>query len=172
MTSPTLVPRARHVLLLAAFILCGCDPNLGVGSDLNIPRVIGDITRQTRLQAGVPAHVTCPDEVAVKKGETFTCDAHFAVGHVRFTVVETDDKGHVHYEFEPYKMLDIPRLTLRLERMLSKAVGRPVVVICPQPVVERPGVNFTCQSAKKDGSRRRIVITQTGAPAGPVITFL
>jgi Domain of unknown function (DUF4333) len=167
-----LTRRTRHVLLFAAFVLCGCDPNLGVGSVLNVPRVIGDITRQTRLQAGVPAQVTCPEEVPLKRGETFTCDAHFAVGHVHFTVVQTDDEGHVHYEFEPYKTVDIPSLTLRLERMLERTLHRPVVVICPQPVVERPGVNFTCQSAKKDGSRRRIVITQTGLPNGPVITFL
>jgi hypothetical protein len=169
---PGLRLRALLGLVFAALALGGCDPNLGVHGELNINRVIKAITDQTRLEAGVPAAITCPDHVMVKQGAQFNCAAHFSVGHVRFTVVQVDAQGHVRYVFQPYKILNTSGLTLHLEQQLSTALHRPVVVVCPQPVVDRAGVNFTCLSAKKDGTRRRIVVTQTGTVSGPTFAFL
>jgi hypothetical protein len=168
---PDLRLRALPALIFAVLVLGGCDPNLGTRGELNVNRVIKAITDQTRLQAGVPAAITCPDHVLLKQGAAFTCTARFSVGRVRFSVVQTDDQGHVHYVYQPYKILNTARLTLQLENQLSTTLHRPVAVICPQPVIERVSENFTCLSAKKDGTRRRIVVMQS-ATGPPLFEFL
>jgi hypothetical protein len=157
----------RRAVLLAALAIGGCDANLGVRGVLNLDKVTTRIARVTRRHAAVAAKIMCPDQVQLRKGAVFSCAARFPVGRVRIKVVQTDDKGHVRYEYPKYTMLDVPSVAVHIEHRLAHDEHMRVLVVCPQPVLERIGENFTCVSTAQDGVEHRIVVKQTGAKTGP-----
>ena len=90
----------RHRLLLpllavGALAVAGCgDKKLDTG------KLEGKIQDGIQKQAGVKIKsVDCPDDVKVKKGDTFTCKATTNSGQTaQVKVTQQDDKGNVNYQ--------------------------------------------------------------------------
>ena len=90
----------RHrllILLLAvgALGLAGCGDK-----KLDTDKLEGKIKSGIEKQAGVKIKsVDCPDNVKVKKGDTFNCKATTQTGQsANVKVTQQDDKGNVNYQ--------------------------------------------------------------------------
>ena len=90
----------RHRLLIpllaaGALGVAGCgDKKLDTG------KLEGKIKDGIQKQAGVKIKsVDCPDDVKVKKGDTFNCKATTQTGQsANVKVTQQDDKGNVNYQ--------------------------------------------------------------------------
>ena len=81
--------------LPAALVLTGCGDK-----KLDTDKLEGKIKDGIEKQTGVKVRkVDCPDDVKVKKGDTFTCKAITVTGQVaNVKVTQQDDKGNVRYQ--------------------------------------------------------------------------
>lgn len=89
------------VCLLVLSVGCGSSDEGGTttgGAALNTAKVESAIQKSILKQRGVQAQVSCPANVEQKKGIVFSCDAVVDSNTTEFTVTQTDDEGHVHYE--------------------------------------------------------------------------
>ena len=83
------------VLAAAGFAAAGCgDKKLDTG------KLEGKIQDGIQQQAGVKIrNVDCPDDVNVKKGDTFNCKATTRSGQTaNVKVTQQDDEGNVNYQ--------------------------------------------------------------------------
>ena len=67
-------------------------------SKLDTGRVERAVAASILAQRGLRTTVTCPSDVPLKAGYSFTCNAKLDVGSYPVTVVVTNSKGHVRYE--------------------------------------------------------------------------
>ncbi|HEX2233837.1 MAG TPA: DUF4333 domain-containing protein [Thermoleophilaceae bacterium] len=51
-------------------------------------------------QAGTKVTINCPDDVEIKKGDTFTCDAKARKDTAKVKVTQLDDEGNVRWQVE------------------------------------------------------------------------
>jgi hypothetical protein len=98
------VPFRRHrralvpgLLVGASLVLAACGSSESIAT-LNTAKIERAIARSSLAQRGQRAQVTCPSAVPQKKGVRFSCTAVVGSVSTRFTVVEQDESGHVHYE--------------------------------------------------------------------------
>jgi hypothetical protein len=92
------VRRTFLLVLVLAAALAGC----GGGDD---PVTIDHTVVETGIETGIArqqhviAIVSCPPDIAAKKGTRFKCTATLRSGRQEpISVVATDDTGNVHYE--------------------------------------------------------------------------
>jgi hypothetical protein len=51
-------------------------------------------------QAKTKVAINCPDDVEIKKGDTFTCDAKAKNDNAKVKVTQLDDEGNVRWEVQ------------------------------------------------------------------------
>ncbi|WP_353866716.1 DUF4333 domain-containing protein [Svornostia abyssi] len=60
-----------------------------------------EITKELDKQVGTGAKVSCPDDVEVKKGDTFNCTATDPEGNkATIVVTQKDDEGNITWELK------------------------------------------------------------------------
>lgn len=102
------MPHARFALVLlaavAAIALPGCEASFSIGGKtLNTDKAEAEIAKGIKQQTGVDATVVCPDDVKIKKDDTFNCTATPKGGgkSAIVGVTQTDDEGNIHWELNP-----------------------------------------------------------------------
>src|SRR3954454_14181041 len=83
------------LLAAGAFAMAGCGDK-----KLDTDKLEGKIQTGIQKQAGVKIKsIDCPDDVKVKKGDTFNCKATTNTGQTaNVKVTQQDDKGNVNYQ--------------------------------------------------------------------------
>jgi hypothetical protein len=81
---------AAAALALAA---CGSEQLDTAEAEETIGKRLGD-------QAGTRVTIDCPDDVELKKGDTFTCNARSRTDRAKVKVTQLDDDGNVRWEVE------------------------------------------------------------------------
>jgi hypothetical protein len=77
------------------------------------------IAELTKQQIGItPTGVSCPSDVELKSGTTFTCTAKLDGQAISYTVKETDDKGNVRVDSDNNLIL-----VSKVEESLAQQVG-------------------------------------------------
>jgi hypothetical protein len=90
----------RAVSLLAVLAVPALAAGCSVGKKLKTDQIETQISQQYKSQTGkAMSKVSCPDDVDVKTGATFTCDYTLASGKKGvITITQLDDKGHVKWQ--------------------------------------------------------------------------
>lgn len=111
-------------------------------------------------QRGVRAQVSCPGGVPRRAGFRFWCMAHLDVGSYPLLMDETGGGGRVRYENSaPLRVLRIGRVEQAIAARLARAGLKGARVRCPQEVIERAGVRFSC-SARAQGRDMRFAVRE------------
>jgi Domain of unknown function (DUF4333) len=76
-----------------AFAACGTKQLDTEEAEKTIAKRLGD-------QAGTTVSINCPDDVELKKGDTFTCTAKSRTDEAKVKVTQLDDDGNVRWEVE------------------------------------------------------------------------
>jgi hypothetical protein len=109
------------------------------------------IAHLTEQQVGVAATgVSCPADVEVATGTTFSCTGQVDGQPVSFTVRETDDKGNVHIDSDN-SFVDVAKV----EASVAKQVG------------DEAGVDAT---ATCDASGHKVLVDGVGKPISCTVT--
>ncbi|HTY96146.1 MAG TPA: DUF4333 domain-containing protein [Solirubrobacteraceae bacterium] len=146
--------------LAAAVAIAGC----GSSSEpkLDTARVERAVAASILAQRGLHTTVSCPSEVAIKTGSSFTCDAKLEVGSYPVTVVITNSKGHVRYENRaPLVALNIEKVEHAIAASIAAQRHLKADVSCPQQVLQQSGISFLC-TATVDGKSYPFEVTQVG----------
>jgi hypothetical protein len=90
----------RAVSLLAVLAVPVLAAGCSVGKKLKTDQIETQISQQYKSQTGqAVSKVSCPDDVDVKTGATFTCDLTLVNGKKgTITITQLDDKGHVKWQ--------------------------------------------------------------------------
>jgi hypothetical protein len=90
----------RAVTLLVLLALPALATGCSVGKKLKTDQIETQISQQYKSQTGdAVASVSCPNDVDVKAGATFTCDLKLVNGKSgKITITQLDDKGHVRWQ--------------------------------------------------------------------------
>jgi len=140
-----LIPRFRllALALVASIALAACGSS--GGSNLDTARVEHAVAASILAQRGLRTTVTCPSEVPIKTGYTFTCEAKLDVGSYPVTVVVTNSKGHVRYEnHAPLIALNIEKVEHAIAASIASQRHLTATVKCPEEVLQREGITFEC----------------------------
>jgi len=131
-------------------------------SKLDTGRVQRAVAASILAQRGLHTTVTCPSDVPIKTGYTFTCNAKLDVGSYPVTVVITNSKGHVRYENRaPLIALNTGKVEHAIAASIAGQRHLNATVTCPQEVLQKAGVVFTCIAVIPGNSKRYpFVVTQ------------
>ena len=111
-------------------------------------------------QRGIRTRVSCPGKVPRRAGLRFWCTARLEVGSYPLLMTETNDAGKVRYEDSaPLQVLQIRRVAKAIASRFAQAGLAGARVSCPEVVIQRAGVRFTC-SARADGRRLRFAVRE------------
>jgi hypothetical protein len=153
--------RRTLIALLATAGLAGCSASVSIGGGLDTAKLKRAIEHTMLVAHGIRPAITCPKNPKEKKGVTFTCLAHLAVGGSYPVVVrQTTDDGHVVYATRSLHVLDMAKV----RTAIAKLAGTTVVVHCPASVLQRQALDFTCTATatKVAGAKpHRVDVTQT-----------
>jgi hypothetical protein len=154
-------PRLLMLALAGAIALAACGSSSG--SKLDTGRVERAMAASILAQRGLRATVTCPSEVPVKTGYTFTCNAKLDVGSYPVTVVVTNSKGHVRYEnHAPLIALNTEKVEHAIAASIASQRHLTATVNCPEEVLQKAGVTFTCTAVVAGNPKHYpFVVTQT-----------
>lgn len=132
------------------------------GTKLDTGRVQAAVAASILAQRGLHTTVTCPSDVPVKTGNTFTCNAKLDVGNYPVTVIITNSKGHVRYENRaPLIALNVKKVEDAIAASIALQRHLAAKVTCPKEVLQKAGVVFTCTAVVKGTSKRSpFVVTQ------------
>jgi len=128
------------VALSATVALSGCTKTIDASKGE------AEISKAVRVQAGVPVkEVSCPEDVKVEKGGTFTCTVTAKDGTKgNVQVVQSDGDGNVKFEAPFIHMDEAEGSIVEQINAQVKNAGQ-VTVDCPDIVVGEPGAPFTCK---------------------------
>jgi hypothetical protein len=119
-----------------------------------------------------PRSVSCPDDIAGKKGATFTCRVTGADGTtatVPGRVTGTENGGRI---FVGMPLVDVGKIEATMVTFLRNQVGPSAKVACPDVVTLRKGGTFTCRATAGQGQNADVVATiSSAAGAKGDITF-
>jgi len=71
----------------------------GCGS-VDTPKLEGKIEEGLKDMAGLDAKVSCPDDVNLKKGDEFECEADADGDKLTINATQQDDDGNIEWELE------------------------------------------------------------------------
>jgi len=131
---------------------------------LDTARVENAVAASILAQRGLHTTVTCPSEVAIKTGASFTCNAKLDVGTYPVTVVITNSKGHVRYENRaPLVALNTEKVEHAIAASIAAQRHLTATVACPPEVLQKAGITFTCTATVSGSSKRYpFEVTQVG----------
>jgi Domain of unknown function (DUF4333) len=87
--------RLSLACVTAAVALAGCGTQ-----QLDTAEAEKTISDRLGKQAGTKVTINCPDDVEIKKGDTFTCDAKARNDTAKVKVTQLDDEGNVRWQVE------------------------------------------------------------------------
>jgi Domain of unknown function (DUF4333) len=132
--------------VLATAGLGGCGSSST--ATLDSARVERAIASSVLSERHLRARVVCPSRVPQRSGYRFTCEAHLDVGAYPVAVTETNGSGHVRYENRtPLVVLDTARVQSAIRASILSQRHLRSAVRCPQEVLQRAGVVFTCEAS-------------------------
>jgi len=152
--------RLLALALAAGVLLAACgssEPKLDTG------RVERAVQASILAQRGLRTTVTCPSDVPLKAGYSFTCNANLDVGTYPVTVVVTNSKGHVRYENRaPLVALNTEKVEHAIAASIAAQRHLTASVSCPAEVLQKAGIEFTCHAVVNGSSKRYpFLVTQT-----------
>jgi hypothetical protein len=140
---------------------------------LDVADVESEIHRLTQEQATLaPTGVSCPADVAVESGATFSCSATLDGQPVTYTVRQTDDEGNVFIESDDdYVLLRQVEASLT-EQVGAEAGGIAVVAACDgggrTVLVGGIGTPIPCTVASAEDPTDSVEVVATVDAAGAV----
>ena len=157
-TSVAVAAVAATLALSGMLAACGSSDQ-----KLNTEQVQRAIAASILTQHGVRTTVQCPANVTRKAGQAFTCFATLDVGSYPVAVTEKDDAGHVRYgSAAPLVVLDVAKVERSIADSILAQRHLTSVVRCPQSVLQRTGLRFTC-TATVAGRSYPFEVTETDA---------
>ncbi|HEU0317583.1 MAG TPA: DUF4333 domain-containing protein, partial [Solirubrobacteraceae bacterium] len=159
---------ARWTPLLAvavAALTAGCHVSACVGSGCAgmIDSAKAERTTRTLIaqQTGASVKsVSCPRNIAERKGATFTCTLTGADGTTATALVtQKDDKGNV--EISAPTLLHTGAAARLIAQRLTSQFAFTVTVRCPDLVNAHRGTKLTCTATDPKGARRPVAVTVT-----------
>jgi hypothetical protein len=135
-------------------------------------REVGQLGEQ--LLGAAPQGVSCPADVEVKSGGTFTCTAQVDGQDVTFTVTQTDDKGNVQVTTDN-KVVTVSDVEQNISQQVEAAASDTMVnadTTCDAGgrtvLVDPNGEQLTCTVSNAADPSQSIGITATVAKDGSV----
>jgi hypothetical protein len=135
-------------------------------------REVGQLGEQ--LLGAAPEGVSCPADVEVTSGGTFTCTAQVDGQDVKFTVTQTDDKGNVQVTTDN-KVVPVSDVEENISQQVEAAASDEMVnadTTCDvggrTVLVDPNGEQLTCTVSNADDPSQSIGITATVAKDGSV----
>jgi hypothetical protein len=165
--------RARWPPLLAvavAGLSAGCHVSACVGSGCAgmIDSAKAERTTRTLIarQTGASVRsVSCPRNVAERRGGTFTCTVTGADGTAATALVtQKDDRGNV--EISAPTLLHTGAAARLIAQRLTRRFGFAVAVRCPDLVDAHRGTKLTCTATDPKGAHRPVAVTVTDDQGG------
>ncbi len=152
--------RLLAVTLAAGALLGACGSS---SSTLDTGRVERAVSASILAQRGLRTTVTCPSNVPLKAGYSFTCNAKLDVGTYPVTVVVTNSKGHVRYEnHAPLIALNIEKVENAIAFSIASQRHLQASVTCPAEVLQKAGIVFKCTAVVAGKpTRYPFLVTQT-----------
>ncbi len=158
-------------LACASAFVAGCGANASSEPTVDAKKAEALVQKAAREQVDLrPRSVSCPDDIAGKKGATFTCKVVGRDGTsatVPGKVTDTGDGGKI---FVGMPLLNVGKVEATMVTFLSKQVGPSVKVTCPDVVALRKGARFTCRASAGEGQKAdvRATISDSAGPQGDV----
>ncbi len=149
--------RAHHTILalVAGLALASCGETT-IDSDKGERFIRGVVVEQVGARVG---SVACPDDVATKKGGTFTCSVVGADGsRGDVLVTQRDDDGNVNVS-APFLHVREAETVMR-DQIAKQAKVDGVTVACPEIIVVKKDERFEC-TATADGKSRGVAARLT-----------
>ncbi len=142
----------RRLLVIALVAVSAC----GKPAVLDGPRSEDRIGERLAETYGVEVGaVTCPDDVEVEEGATFTCTARVGDGRVEVDVRQTDGEGTLEVTSRS-AVLSTARVEEDIATTLADRFERDdVEVTCEGPAVriEEPDATFPCEAVDGDETK-------------------
>jgi len=165
------VSAGRGAVLRATALMGACALAAGCGAETSSENPTVDpkkaealVTKAAREQVDLrPRAVTCPDDIAGKKGATFTCKVVGRDGTsatVPGRVTDTADGGKI---FVGIPLINVGKVEAQMVSFLRKQVGPSVKVSCPDVVTLRKGGQFTCRAIAAQGQQADVRATISDA---------
>jgi predicted component of type VI protein secretion system len=89
------IARLSLACVIAAVALAACG-----AQQLDTAEAEKTIANRLGEQAGTKVTINCPDDVEIKKGDTFNCEAKARKDTAKVKVTQLDDEGNVRWEVE------------------------------------------------------------------------
>lgn len=145
--------RARAaVVVVVALAATGCGKPAVLDGPRSEDRIGERLAETYEVEVGP---VTCPAEVEVEEGATFTCTARVGDDRVEVDVRQTDDEGTLEVASRS-AILSTPRVEEDIATTLADRFERDdVAVTCEGPAVriEEPDATFACEAVDGDETK-------------------
>ena len=177
---PTAPPRRRRTgLIIGAVVGVVVIAGLVVGGlllfgskKLDTAEAQRQIAALTERQVGVAATgVSCPADVEVATGTTFTCTGKVDGQAVSFTVRETDDKGNVHIASDN-SFVDVAKVEASVAKQVGDEAGVDATATCDagghKVLVDGVGKPISCTVTNSDDQTDTLDVTATVDDSGAV----
>ena len=150
-------------LLLAACGSGGSSATNAQAKTVNVFEADAALAAEIVEKDHVDTEIKCPTPIDLRKGYSFTCVAKFKVGTDKIAVTETNNSGDVSIKPEaPLVVLNLGKVEHEIEQSVAKGTSIRAHVTCPQQVMQRSGIVFTC-TATINGKAHKFTVTETSA---------
>jgi len=154
---------ARLVLAMAALAV----PLAGCGEKVIDAERVESLIRETPSPAFPITGAECPEDVGVKKGDTFECEVSYDNGSEEaWTFEQLDGDGAVRTSQVLQTKLPDDRSEVRIipanvEALIQKSATKPLEdVDCPAGVEVKKGDRFECTASFRDGTKEKVTVVQ------------
>lgn len=118
--------------------------------------IANDLSETLTQALGRQISVTCPAEVPLEEGDTFTCEAQEPDGSFEILVEQTDDEGNVSAR---RKSIDPAEIEAKIAASIRAFSSLEITVECPDDIEVGEGKSFECEASSERGSQT-ITVTQ------------
>jgi hypothetical protein len=148
------VAAALAILVTVGVLACGDD-------NVDPEKVEQGIEQDLSSATAQITSVSCPSDVKMEEGKTFTCDAKLeGGGKAQVTVTQTDNRGNGTYAFKPgsLQLSDNSVEPVLEESLTAKGVSDPHVG-CPELISVKEGETATCTATGAGGRSGDVTFT-------------
>jgi Domain of unknown function (DUF4333) len=158
-SNPRAGTAAAGMLLAASALTIGCGSS-STNRTVNTEQVEKGIESSLSTSSVKVTGATCPSNVPVQQGGTFTCSVKLSNGGGGKVTVTQQGADHYTYAFVPGSV-QIPGTTAdaAIEKSLATQGAPNTTVTCPENIIVKVGTTVTCN------------ISGAGGNAGGTVTF-